>query len=277
MNPNIDTLTVEGFGYEWKSFDQTELSAEEREQRFAEYFEVFPWEGLPPDPIGFDLGCGSGRWAACVAPKVGTLHCIDASDAALAVAKSNLRAEPNCVFHHASVESIPLENGSMDFGYSLGVLHHLPDTEAGMRACVEKLKPGAPFLVYVYYAFDNRPFWFRAIWRMSDLIRRSVSRWPHPLKRTFTNLTAAFVYFPLARTARLLEKLGMKATNVPLHYYRDLSFYTMKTDAFDRFGTRLEHRYTADQIRAMMSAAGLDNIRFGSGEPYWRACGTKRP
>jgi hypothetical protein len=45
----------------------------------------------------------------------------------------------------------------MDFGYSLGVLHHLPDPRAGLAACVTKLKPGAPMLVYIYYAFDNRP------------------------------------------------------------------------------------------------------------------------
>ena len=49
----------------------------------------------------------------------------------------------------------------MDFGYSLGVLHHLEDTQAGMAACVRKLKPGAPFLVYIYYALENRPIWFR--------------------------------------------------------------------------------------------------------------------
>lgn len=29
--------------------------------------------------IGFDLGCGSGRWAFFVAPKVAKLHCIDRS------------------------------------------------------------------------------------------------------------------------------------------------------------------------------------------------------
>ena len=67
------------------------------------------------------------------------------------------------------MDAIPLPDGSADFGYSLGVLHHVPDTQKGIIECVRKLKPGAPFLLYLYYAFDNRPWWFRTIWKISDL------------------------------------------------------------------------------------------------------------
>jgi len=49
----------------------------------------------------------------------------------------------------------------------------------------------------------------------------------------------------------------------------------MRTDALDRFGTRLEHRFSRVQIDAMMRASGLIDIRFREGEPYWVACGRK--
>ena len=94
-----------------------------------------------------DLGCGSGRWAAGVVDRVGTLNCVDPSAKALAVCQKRLGAKPNARFHHASVDAIPLAEASQDFGYSLGVLHHIPDTAAAMADCVRKLKPGAPFLV----------------------------------------------------------------------------------------------------------------------------------
>ena len=80
---NIDELTVKGFGEEWAAYDQTALSTEEHRQLFAAYFSVFPFEQLPEKAEGFDLGCGSGRWAAAVADRVGTLHCIDPSKEAL--------------------------------------------------------------------------------------------------------------------------------------------------------------------------------------------------
>ena len=79
------------------------------------------------------------------------MHCIDASDAALDVAKNNLRQFKQCQFHHASVDNIPLADNSMDFAYSLGVLHHVPDTQAGINACVAKLKPGSTiFNLFVF-------------------------------------------------------------------------------------------------------------------------------
>ena len=78
---NIDKEVVSGFGDEWARFDQSELSEGERMIRFEGYFSVFPWHSLPDSAEGFDLGCGSGRWAALVAPRVGLLHCIDPSSA----------------------------------------------------------------------------------------------------------------------------------------------------------------------------------------------------
>jgi SAM-dependent methyltransferase len=145
---NIDPRTVEGFGDEWTRFDQAGTPAAERDRIFGMYFGIFPWAALPADAAGFDLGCGSGRWAQLVAPRVGHLHCIDPS-AAIEVARQNLGGLSNCSFHQATVDAIPLGDDSMDFGYSLGVLHHVPDTAGGLRACVAKLKAGAPFLLYI--------------------------------------------------------------------------------------------------------------------------------
>lgn len=269
---NVDPKTVEGFGDEWERFDQSLLDEQERELLFDRYFALFPWQALPKDAEGFDLGCGSGRWAKSVAPRVGRLHCIDPS-AALDVARRNLAQFANCVFHSATVDAIPLEDGSMDFGYSLGVLHHVPDTQAGMSACVRKLKPGAAFLLYLYYSFDNRPAWFRAAWRLSETLRAAVSRMPYLCRYVASQALAFLIYLPLARSARLAERAGMNVDNIPLSAYRNLSLYTMRTDALDRFGTRLEQRFSREQIHVMMERAGLERIEFSTGGPFWCAVG----
>ncbi|MBK5225498.1 MAG: class I SAM-dependent methyltransferase [Thermoleophilia bacterium] len=271
---NKDRKTVEGFGDEWRRFDQSQLCVEELREIFQKYFEIFPWHTLPENAEGFDLGCGSGRWGRFVAQKVGTLHCIDASDEALSVAKINLRDRPNCLFHLASVSEMPLDDNSMDFGYSLGVLHHIPDTFSGIKDCASKLKVGAPFLMYLYYAFDNRPSWYRNLWRVSNILRLAVSRSPRLLRYWITQLFALFIYLPLSRSALLFEKLGIDVTVFPLSAYRHSSFYTMRTDALDRFGTRLEKRFTAEQIQDMMEKAGLENIVF-SEKLFWCALGYK--
>ena len=270
---NVDDAVVRGFGDEWQRFDQRKLSRAELETLFDSYFHIFPWDKLPPDARGFDAGCGSGRWASLVAPRVGQLHCIDASAEALGVARRNLSALTNCEFHHATVDAMPLAEGAFDFGYSLGVLHHIPDTAAGIAACVAKLKPGAPFLLYLYYAFDNRPAWYRAIWKSSELLRALLSRAPRFVRHAGADLAAALLYFPMARFARLLEKLGMNVEAFPLSFYRNRPFYVMRTDALDRFGTRLEKRFTRAQIETMMKEAGLRDIVFSDAPPYWCAVG----
>lgn len=272
---NINNEVVEGFGDEWQRFDQSCLTEEELLRIFDNYFNIFPWPKLPPNAIGFDLGCGSGRWAKLVAPRVGQLHLIDPSEEALNVARRNLQENENCIFHYASVDAIPLADQSADFGYSLGVLHHIPDTQKGIEQCAAKLKSGAPFLLYLYYAFDNRPAWFRIIWQASEVIRHFVSRLPFTLRYWVSQMLAGGMYWPLARTSRLLEALGLKVENIPLSDYRHRSFYAMRNDALDRFGTRLEQRFTQAQIKRMMEQAGFHNLTF-SKSAFWTVVGYKK-
>jgi SAM-dependent methyltransferase len=272
---NLDPAVVAGFGDEWRRFDQSALAPDELAKLAGQYFAGFPWDQLRDGAVGLDLGCGSGRWARFVAPRVGTLHCVDASAEALGVARANLDDLPNVVFHHASVDDIPVPDASLDFAYSLGVLHHVPDTAAGIASLVAKLKPGAPLLLYLYYAFDNRPRWFRLVWRASELVRFGISRAPPPVRFALSQAIAGAVYWPLARLARGAERAGLDVRHVPLAAYRDRSFYVMRTDALDRFGTRLEQRFTQAEIAAMMERAGLANVRFSEGPPYWCATGTR--
>jgi hypothetical protein len=143
------------------------------------------------------------------------------------------------------------------------------------KAAVRTLKPGAPFLVHMYYAFDNRRSWYRALWRAADLVRRLVSRSPVRVKLAVTTAIAATVYLPLARTARVLSRAGIDVERLPLSFYRERSFWTMRTDAFDRFSTRLEQRFTAQEVFSMMGAAGLSDVKLAPSPPYWCAVGRR--
>ena len=272
---NIDVDVVRGFGDEWSRFDQSALDPAEHERLWNNYFAIFPWHLLTPGSNGVDIGCGSGRWAQLVAPRVGTLECVDASKEALEVARRNLDGLSNVSFTHASVDAMPFPPGHFDFGYSLGVLHHVPDTQAGLIAATDCLKEGAPFLLYLYYAFDNRPRWFRALWKISEALRYAISRAPLPVRYVFTQLCAALIYWPIARLAAVVERFGMSVASFPLSTYRNLSFYTMRTDALDRLGTRLEQRFTRIEIEAMMHNASLRDVVFSEGPIYWVATGIR--
>jgi SAM-dependent methyltransferase len=259
---NIDSETVTGFGQEWSAFTQAELAAPERLDLFNTYFSLIDWTVRPK--MAMDFGCGSGRWSAMVAPLVDRLVAVDASPTALDVAKKNVTAA-NVSFLQATPDTLPVPDGQFDLIFSLGVLHHVPDTASAIRSLGRKLSPGGTMLLYLYYAFDDRPFWFRGLWKISDLGRRAVCRMPFPLRYATSQLIAFLVYLPLARTAKYLPV----PDSWPLKLYAHRSFYVMRTDSLDRFGTKLEKRFTRQQITAMLQSSGLSGISFSdTGSPW---------
>lgn len=272
---NLDKKTVKSFGDEWAHFDQSGMSNKEAYKIFKSYFSIFPFDKLSKSAEGFDMGCGSGRWAKFVAPKVGLLHCVDPS-IAIKVAKKNLKKFKNINYHKKSLDKSGLKEKSQDFGYSLGVLHHVPNTKSAINSCVKLLKPGAPFLLYIYYSFDNRPTWFKFVWMISNLLRLVINRLPKFFNFLICDIIAIFIYYPIARFILLIKKIGIDFKNFPLYSYHSRSFYVMRTDSRDRFGTPLEKRFTKKQILKMMKESGLEKIKFKNSIPFWTAMGLKK-
>ena len=153
----------------------------------------------------------------------------------------NGRVSIRAIFVNAGVSDQPLPPDSQDFGYFLGVLHHTPDTAAALRDCVPMIKPGAPFLLYLYYRFDNRPLWHRQVWQASDILRRGICFMPTGIKSIVTDLIAAVVYLPLARLSLVGERLGLNVEGSRLSSFANTRSYAMRTASRDRFGTPLEN------------------------------------
>ena len=61
-----------------------------------------------------------------------------------------------------------------------------------------------------------------------------------------------------------------------MYFYRSKSFYVMRTDSRDRFGTPLEKRFSKKEINEMMIDSGLEKIKFKDSLPFWTAIGFKK-
>ena len=272
---NLDKDTVKSFSDQWIRYDQTGMDDNEAKKIFKNYFSIFPWKRISKSSEGFDMGCGTGRWAKFIAPKVGKLHCVDPSNA-IYVAKKKLKKFKNVKYHQKSLDSSGLRNNSQDFGYMLGVLHYVPNAKAAIKSCVKLLKPGAPILLYIYYALDNRPLWFKYLWNLSNLLRLVISKMPKFFNFLVCDLIALLIYFPLAKLSLIFENIGFNFKNFPLRFYRRSSFYVMRTDSRDRFGTPFEKRYSKNDINKMMKESGLEKIQFKNSVPFCTVIGYKR-
>jgi len=90
-------------------------------------------------------------------------------------------------------------------------------------------------------------------------------------------VVAVIIYLPFILLVKLLVTLGFKkpAMKMPLSTYYDKPFFLIRNDALDRFGTRLEQRFSKKQVEEMMENAGLTDILISPGVPYYHAIGKK--
>jgi ubiquinone/menaquinone biosynthesis C-methylase UbiE len=275
LGNNIDETTVRSFGEEWKAFHK--FDDKELNRIGDEYFDIVTPAMYGKDKIAADFGCGTGRWTKYFSNRVGAIAAIDPSDAIFSAAQVLDKTE-NVQLYKASIDNLPFPDNYFDFGFSLGVLHHIPDTSMAMNACVQKIRPGGHFLVYLYYNFDNRGVLFKFIYWLSNLIRLVVSKLPGSIKRFVCNILAVLLYMPFVGLCRFLRIVGVPERirqKIPLQIYEKASFYIIRNDALDRFGTPLEQRFTKKEITTMMEKAGLSEITFSSHAPYWHAVGKK--
>lgn len=271
---NIDWETVDSFGEEWNKFDT--FSSKEILNIGSEYFDIVDEGMLNKSSVVLDMGCGTGRWTKYVASKAKFIEAIDPSNAVISASKM-LKNEDKVRITQAEVSNIPFPDESFDFVFSLGVLHHIPDTLDAMQKTVKKLKPGGYFLVYLYYAIDNKGFLFKLFFHLSNFLRGGISILPSTIKSFICDFLAIIIYLPFVFIAKVANFVfGKKVLkHIPLSWYHNKTWNVIRNDALDRFGTPLEQRFTKNEIQIMMEKCGLSDIKFSPNPPYWHAVGRK--
>lgn len=272
---NLDAGTVISFGDEWEKFDS--FDPEDLQNAGNEYFDIVNESMLNASSFVLDAGCGSGRWTGFIADRVQHVDAIDPSHAVFAASRL-LADKKNVRISQASIDHLPFHDNTFDFILCLGVLHHIPDTEKALRDLVKKLKPGGHVLLYFYYNLENRGAFYKFLFSIVNLKRRVISSLPKSLKHFCCDVIALMIYLPLVSVARFFKFIFPKSSfyqRIPLSYYTNKSFRIMRNDALDRFGTPLEKRYSREEIRKMMEASELDDIRFSDNQPYWHVVGRR--
>ena len=94
-----------------------------------------------------DLGCGTGQLSESLAPFVNKVIAIDDSAAMLGAARRRLASMNNVEVKTGGLESLPLEDGSLDAALLFLVLHYVPEPETAIREARRVLKPGGRLLI----------------------------------------------------------------------------------------------------------------------------------
>lgn len=271
---NIDDAVVKSFGEEWLKFQY--FSDEMIETCGREYFDIVSDAIVNKNTYMMDIGCGTGRWTKYFTDKAGFIEAIDPSNSIFA-ADNLLRDKENVRLTKAAIESIPFDDEIFDFVMSVGVLHHTPDPQKAMTDCVKKLKKGGYFYCYLYHNLESKDSFSKFLFWCGELVRKVVCRLPMRAKSIVCDLLAVMVYLPMILLVRLMILTGFKksALKLPLAAYHNKSFFIIRNDSLDKFGTHLESRYSKVEMEMMMQKSGLSDIRVSDGIPYYHAIGRK--
>ncbi len=102
---------------------------------------------LDPEWTVADLGCGTGRTSAALAPFVGKVIAVDASAEMLGAARVRLAGAGNVDLRKGTLESVPIADGTVDLALLVMVLHHLGDPSLVLAEARRVLADGGRLLV----------------------------------------------------------------------------------------------------------------------------------
>jgi len=256
----VDAQAYTGsFGFQWKIHARTQLDdAEDHRNDIAFRRRT----GFRPEDLAgklvLDVGCGMGRFAE-VATRWGA-HVVGI-DLSLAseVAAENLADRAAAIFQ-ADVFQLPFAEGSFDFIYSIGVLHHTPNCEDAVKILPRLLKPGGRLAVWLYSSYNP---WYR----MSDVYRKVTRRLPQKLLYKL-----CYGVIPLYGVHQVLRKIPLVgrpasaviAWVVPMSFNKDPEWRVL--DTFDWYSPWYQSKHSYEEVFRWFESCGLEDLRV-EGEP----------
>jgi len=236
------------------------------EREFNEYYDLVDLSSLNGAMV-MDAGCGMGRWSYMLSKKCDASQfvLVDFSEA-IFTARQLMKDEERALFIMADLTKLPFKEGFADFIMALGVLHHLP---VNCLDAVRDLGRFAPrLLVYLYYALDNKPFYYRWLLRAYTPVRLMLCKVRSQAFRVaFSWFGLIFIYLPFIILGTLLKPFGLSRF-IPLyneHAWAGLE--GMRHSVYDRFFTLIEQRVSRVQIKELEDT--FDEVRIADGQAYW--------
>ena len=164
------------------------------------------------------------------------------------------------------LKKLPFRKGFVDYLFCIGVLHHLPNSALEEVRSLKKY--ASQLLIYLYYALDNRPFYFRVLLMLATRLRlRTASIRNAKFRNILSWVGVLFFYLPFIILGSILRPLG-RSHLIPLYEsYHGKTLKRIRQDVYDRFFTRIEQRFTKEEIMTLKDT--FSNVNVSDQLPYW--------
>jgi len=241
-------LYVGNFGFEWNRHRLTQLDGpdnDESERTFRKKTGFTPAD--LKDRLVLDAGCGMGRFSDVAARWGATVVGVDLSGAVDA-AQRNLGGRGNVHIAQADILQLPFADATFDAVFSIGVLHHTPDTREAFGRLTRLVKPGGRIAIWLYASYAG------AQWRVSNLLRRWTWRLPRRTLHALAHVAVPKYYIDRLPGIGPISRLLLPVSMHPRAEWRIL-------DTFDWYSPRYQWKHTYEEVFPWFEAQGLVDIR----------------
>ena len=193
-----------------------------------------------------DVGCGTGRYTEVAAGLGAEVIGLDLSYA-IDAAYTNMGRQPGVHFVQADILKMPFREATFDAAYSIGVLHHTPNTREAFLRMPPFVKPGGSVAIWVYK-------WERDFSIGLDRLRPLTTRLPTPLL-----YAGCWIGVPILHALARVPGFRRTARWIPTSTQgRGLAWDVL--DTFDLYSPQYQWKHDEPEVRRWFEEASLDDV-----------------
>jgi SAM-dependent methyltransferase len=263
MNEN---RTIRDFGEQWLKYGDVGGYFGS-----LELFEdiIFPFlrSGDIKDCSVAEIGSGSGRIVNMLI-RAGAKHVIavEPSEAAFEVLCRNIEQPEKVTCLKITGDQLPAY-GNLDYVFSIGVLHHIPDPMPAVEAAFKALRPGGHFVVWVYGKEGNGLYL-----ALIKPLRIITKRLPHFMLAFLVET----MYWPLVLYIKCCYGLSLPLKGYMLSVLGKMSPKHKRLIIYDQLNPSCAKYYTRAEAEKLLIDRRFEDIRVHHRHGYsWTVIGTK--
>lgn len=267
---------AKSFGAQWNAFAKSQIDRAGYIESQVRFDSEIGWtqDQLSGKSV-VEVGAGAGRFVDIVSKRGPELVIgLDITDAVDAACQNVFR--DNVMFVQGDIFESPIRSESVDFAYSIGVLHHTPNPQQAFELMVDLVKTDGNVGVSLYeislYHRPNRTTLrvaaMDALWALNmlrcELFRMITTRVPDKLMIAYCKTVVPVLHVinkvPVLRLVRYL---------FPSTCYRNLPMICSMVDTMDSYSTKIVHQYRAKDIFQWFRKLGLREIVVMNSRAGW--------
>jgi len=260
-----ENKTIKDFGRQWSIFRGNEGFYGSMEL-FSDILHPFLNADEIRDCRVAEIGSGTGRIVNMVL-EAGAKYVValEPSDAFEVLCRNIKQPEKvNCL--KMTGDQLPAD-GNLDYIFSIGVLHHIPDPKPVIEAAFRAIRPGGRFLVWLY-GKEGNAFYLT----MVMLLRVLTKRLPHFALSALVRVLC----WPLLFYMKLCRKLSLPLQEYMVTVFEKMSPEKRRLIIYDQLNPSYSKYYTRREAEKLLIDGKFENVRTHHRHGYsWTVIGTK--